>query len=127
MTPKEIVLNGYNFFAKGDMESLGKIFHQDALISVNGDHQLSGEYHGFGDWLNNFVMHLPIKFPNFAVDIVNVVAEGDRVHVTVRYTADNLDAVSVHMFTVKDGLQTEFQIFDDSQKISNALSSSEGT
>ena len=42
MTPKEIVLGGYESFAEGDMESLGKIFHKDALIKVNGNHELSG-------------------------------------------------------------------------------------
>ena len=38
-----------------------------------------------------------------------------------RYTADNLDAESVHMFVVEDGLETEFHIFDDSQKMAAAL------
>ena len=121
MTPKEIVLAGYQSFAEGDMEALGKIFHKDALIKVNGNHELSGEYHGFDDFLANFLAQIPIKFPNFNLDILNVTAEDDRVHVRVHYTADNLDAQSVHMFVVKDGLETEFDIFDDSQKMASAL------
>ena len=36
MTPKEIVLSGYQCFAEGDMEGLGKIFHANALIKCNG-------------------------------------------------------------------------------------------
>ena len=103
------------------MEALGRIFHKDALIKVNGNHELSGEYHGFDDFLANFLTQLPIKFPNFNLDILNVTAEDDRVHVRVHYTADNLDAQSVHMFVVKDGLETEFDIFDDSQKMASAL------
>ena len=47
MTPKEIVLGGYQSFAEGDMEGLSKIYHPNALIKVNGDHELSGDYHGF--------------------------------------------------------------------------------
>jgi len=121
MTPKEIVLGGYQSFAEGDMEALGKIFHKDALIKVNGNHELSGEYHGFDDFLANFLAQIPIKFPNFNLDILNVTTEDDRVHVRVHYTADNLDAQSVHMFVVKDGLETEFDIFDDSQKMASAL------
>ena len=121
VTPKEIVLGGYQSFAEGDMESLGKIYHQDALMTVNGDHELSGQYRGFDDFLNNFLAKIPIKFPNFNVNILNVTAEDDRVHVHLHYTADNLDAQSVHMFVVNDGLQTEFQIFDDSQKMATAL------
>ncbi len=42
MTPKELVLSGYKSFAEGDMVSFGKIYHKDALIKVNGNHELSG-------------------------------------------------------------------------------------
>ncbi len=121
MRPKEIVLGGYKSFAEGDMESLGKIYHEDAVIKVNGAHELSGEYNGFDDFLTNFLVQIPTKFPNFDLQILTVTAEDDRVHVHVRYAADNLDMQSVHMFVVKDGLQTEFHIFDDSQKIAMAL------
>tara|TARA_B100001013_G_scaffold322174_1_gene232504 strand:+ start:443 stop:814 length:372 start_codon:yes stop_codon:yes gene_type:complete len=121
MTPKELVLSGYKSFAEGDMESLGKIYHKDAVIKVNGVHELSGNYRGFNDFLTNFLAQIPTKFPNFDLQILNVTAEDDRVHVHVHYTADNLDMQSVHMFVVEDGLQTEFQIFDDSQKIAMAL------
>ena len=121
MTPKEIVLGGYQSFSEGDMESLGKIYHPNALIKVNGDHELSGDYHGFDDFLNNFLARIPIKFPNFDLDILNVTAEENRVIVHVKYNADNLDAESVHIFVVEDGLQKEFSIVDDSQKIAKAL------
>ena len=121
MRSKEIVLSGYKAFAQGDMESLGRIYHENALIKVNGDHELSGEYHGFDDFLANFLAQIPIRFPNFDLNILNVTAEEDRVHVNVHYTADNLDAQSVHMFVVKDGLETEFHVFDDSQKMAMAL------
>ena len=52
MTPKEIVMGGYQSFADGDMEGLGKIYDRDALIRVNGNHELSGEYRGFDDFLD---------------------------------------------------------------------------
>ena len=41
----------------------------------------------------------------------------------MKYNADNLDAESVHMFVVEDGLQREFSLVDDSQKVAKALSS----
>ena len=121
MTPKEIVLSGYQCFAEGDMEGLGKIYHPNALIKVNGDHELSGDYHGFDEFLNNFLARIPIKFPNFDLDILNVTAEDNRVHVHVKLSADNLESEAVHMFVVEDGLETEFRIVDDSQKIAKAL------
>jgi len=121
MTPKEIVLSGYKAFEDGDMDRLAKIFHQNAIIRVNGDHKLSGKYEGFENWRDNFLAHLPSSFPNFSLSINNVVAEGENVHVRVTLNADNLNAESIHMFVVRDGLQTEFTIFDDSQKIARAL------
>ncbi|MBM08937.1 MAG: hypothetical protein CMF69_05070 [Magnetovibrio sp.] len=123
MTPKEIVLGGYQSFSQGDLESLGKIFHANALIKVNGNHKRSGEYKGFDDWRDNFLSHLATDYPNFSLEILHVVAEGDRVHVFVKYSADNLDANGVHIFLVEDGLQTEFIIFDDTQKMAVALES----
>ena len=122
MTPKEIVLGGYKLFAEGDMESLSKINHKNAIYKVNGDHKLSGEYNGFDDFLNNFLAKIPTVFPNFNLDILNVTAEENRVIVHVKYNADNLDAESVHMFVVEEGLQKEFSLVDDSQKIAKALS-----
>ena len=122
MTPKELILDSYKLFAEGDMESLSKNNHENAVFKVNGDHELSGEYRGFDDFLNNFLARIPIKFPNFDLEILSVTAEDNRVNVHVKYTADNLDSESVHMFVVEDGLQTEFRLVDDSQKIAKALS-----
>ena len=121
MTPKEIVLGGYKLFAEGDMESLSKINHKNAVYKVNGDHKLSGEYHGFDDFLNKFLTKIPTVFPNFDLDILNVTAEDNRVIVHVKLSADNLESEAVHMFVVEDGLETEFRIVDDSQKIAKAL------
>ena len=120
MTPKEVVLRGYQLFAEGDVNGLEKINHENALFMVNGDHKRSGEYKGFVDFRDNFLAHLPNDFPNFNLEILHTVAEGNRVHVFVKYTADNLDAHGVHMFIVEDELQKEFTIFDDSQKVAVA-------
>mgnify|MGYP001373619482 FL=1 len=120
MTPKEVVLRGYQLFAEGDVNGLEKINHETALFMVNGDHKRSGEYKGFADFRDNFLAHLPNDFPNFNLEILHTVAEGNRVHVFVKYTADNLDAHGVHMFIVEDELQKEFTIFDDSQKVAVA-------
>jgi len=122
MTPKETVLSGYQAFSEGNMEGLSKVFHPSAVIKVNGDHKFSGVYNGFDEWRDNFLIHLPDNYPNFDLMILNIISESNRVHVHVKYTADNLDAESVHMFVVEDGLETEFIIFDDSQKIYTALS-----
>ena len=121
MENKDIVLSGYQAFSEGDLGSLSKIFHEEAVITVNGDHKRSGNYKGFADWRDKFLVHLPNDYPNFNLEIQHLVAEDDRVHVFVKYTADNLNANGVHMFLLEGGLQKEFIIFDDSQKMAAAL------
>ena len=121
MRNKDIVLSGYQAFSEGDLDTLSKIFHEEAIITVNGDHKRSGRYKGFADWRDNFLVHLPNDYPNFNLEIQHLVAEDDRVHVFVKYTADNLNANGVHMFLLEGGLQKEFVIFDDSQKMAAAL------
>ncbi len=121
MENKDIVLSGYQAFSEGDLDSLSKIFHEEAVITVNGDHKRSGNYKGFADWRDKFLVHLPNDYPNFNLEIQHLVAEDDRVHVFVKYTADNLSANGVHMFLLEGGLQKEFIIFDDSQKMAAAL------
>ena len=120
MENKNIVLSGYQAFSEGDLDSLSKIFHEEAVITVNGDHKRSGNYKGFADWRDKFLVHLPNDYPNFNLEIQHLVAEDDRVHVFVKYTADNLNANGVHMFLLEGGLQKEFIIFDDSQKMAAA-------
>ena len=121
MENKDIVLSGYQAFSEGDLDSLSKIFHEEAVITVNGDHKRSGNYKGFADWRDNFLVHLPNDYPNFNLEIQHLVAEDDRVHVFVKYTADNLNASGVHMFLLEGGLEKEFIIFDDTQKMAAAL------
>ena len=121
MQNKDVVLSGYQAFSEGDLDALSRIFHKKAVIKVNGDHKRSGEYKGFADWRDNFLVHLPNDYPNFNLEIQHLVAEDDRVHVFVKYTADNLNANGVHMFLLEGGLEKEFLIFDDSQKMAAAL------
>ena len=104
MENKDIVLSGYQAFSEGDLDSLSKIFHEEALITVNGDHKRSGNYKGFADWRDNFLVHLPNDYPNFNLEIQHLVAEDDRVHVFVKYTADNLNASGVHMFLLEGNI-----------------------
>ena len=79
MTPKELVLGGYASFAEGEMEGLAKIYHEDASIKVNGNHEIHDIVLKVHDFLENFISKLPVIFANFRLEILNVSAEGDRV------------------------------------------------
>ena len=39
----------------------------------------------------------------------------------VNITAENLNSKSIHHFVIKDSLEVEFNLYDDSQKMSQAM------
>ena len=121
MTAEEIVLGGYKNFAEGDMESLSKIYHPECKITINGNHSLSGTYIGFQSFLENVLAKLDKAWPGFNLDIEKVVSNETDVCVFVNITAENLNSKSIHHFVIKDGLEVEFNLYDDSQKMSQAM------
>ena len=121
MTAEEIVLGGYKNFAEGDMESLAKLYHSECKININGNHSLSGTYIGFQSFLENVIAKLDKIWPGFNLDIEKVVSNETDVCVFVNITADNLNSKSIHHFVIKDGLEVEFNFYDDSQKMAEAM------
>ena len=41
----------------------------------------------------------------------------------LKVTANNLESYSIHHFVVEDGLETQFNIYDDSQRMAEAMMS----
>ncbi len=122
MSAYDLVFQGYNLFWEGNIDELGILWHEDAKLHVSGVHAWSGTYNGYNDWVSRMLSQVPEKLPGFNLNILNATSEADKVFIYLHATAKNLDMHAVHMFTVKDGLQTEMRIFDDTQKISTALS-----
>ena len=98
MSPKDLVLHGYKLFSEGKIEELGKQWHQDAKIHVNGDHAWSGTYNGYNDWVSRMLSQIPEKLPGFNLNILNASSEADKVYIYVHATAKNLDMHAIHMF-----------------------------
>ena len=123
MTAEEIVLSGYKNFAEGDMVSLSKIYHPECKITINGSHSLSESYIGFQSVLENVLSKLDQVWLGFTLDIEKIVSNETDVCVFVKVTAENLNSKSIHHFVIKDGLEVEFNLYDDSQKMSEAMKS----
>ena len=121
MNAEEIVLGGYDLFPKGNMEILSEIYHPYCKIKVNGTHVLSGEYHGFSSFASNFLAKLNTVWPGFSLEIEKVVSNKTDVCVFVKITADNLSTHSIHHFVVENGLEVEFNIYDDSQVMAASM------
>ena len=121
MTAEEIVLGGYAAYASGDMESLASIYHPECKITCNGNHAFSGTYIGFKEFADGILSRLNDAWPNFNLDIEKVVSNETDVCVFLNVTADGLSSKSIHHFVVKDGVEVEFNFYDDSQLMAAAI------
>ena len=121
MTAEEIVLGGYASYVQGDMEALGSIYHPECKITLNGNHALSGVYIGFDAFHEGILSKLNTAWPDFNLEIQKVVSNETDVVVFLKLTATNLESRSIHHFVVKDELQVEFNIHDDSQLAAAAI------
>ena len=120
MTAKELVLGGYQNFADGDLSSLAKIYHPQCKITVNGNHKLSGTYIGFQEFTEKFLSKLDETWPGFDLEIQKVVSDETDVCVFIKITEEGLSTESIHHFVVQHGLEVEFNIYDDSQRMAEA-------
>ena len=68
-----------------------------------------------------FLWKLDKVWPGFNLDIEKVVSNETDVCVFVNITVENLNSKSKHHFVIKDGLEVEFNLYDDSQKMSQAM------
>ena len=121
MSALEQVLKGYGCFKEGDIEGLAALCHEDMTFKMNGTHSLSGEYHGFGNWLNNFLAKIPTVIPGFHLEMEHCFESGNDVFCHLRATGEGLDGYFGHYFVVEDGKIRSFHAFDDSQQWAKAL------
>ena len=103
------------------MDSLSKIYLPECKITIKGMHSLSGTYIGFQSFLENVLAKLDTVWPGFNLDIEKVVSNETDVYVFVNITAENLNSKSIHHFVIKDNLEVEFNLYDNSQKMSQAM------
>ncbi len=98
MSALEQVLKGYGCFKEGDIEGLAALCHEDMVFRINGTHSLSGEYHGFSNWLNDFLAKIPTVIPGFHLEMEHCFESGNDVFCHLRATGEGLDAYFGHYF-----------------------------
>lgn len=121
MSALEQVLKGYKCFKDGDIEGLGALCHEDMVFKMNGTHSLSGEYHGFQNWMQNLLAKIPTVIPDFHLEMEHCFESGNDVFCHLRATGEGMDAYFGHYFVVEDGKLRSFHAFDDSQQWAKAL------
>lgn len=123
----EMVKQGYQLFAKGDIEGVSALFHPEiewnasqGLPYIEGD----GVFIGPSVIAQNVFAKVPQNIDNFHIDIQELFGSGDKVVMVGKYqgvykaTGKEFNANATHVWTVKDGKATHyFQAVDTAEMI----------
>jgi uncharacterized protein (TIGR02246 family) len=104
---EQLVRDGYDAFTSGDMETLGALFADDAVHSVPGNNQITGDYKGRDAILDFYGKLFELTDGNLSVDLQSVKVDGDKVAAVHNAKAQrggkSFDGESTLNFTIKDG------------------------
>ncbi len=105
---ENLVRQGYNAFAEGDMETLRSLFAPDAVHVATGDSPVSGEYRGVDAILGYYGTLFELSDGTFAAELQNVRSEGDDTVVATHRDkgqrgGKTLDQAEELTFTISNG------------------------
>ena len=107
----ELLREGYQAFARGDMPALAALFSPDAVWHVQRLGQLSGDHVGFPAILGFFGRSMELTQGTFRVETIEVLSNDDGAAAVVRSRGQRagiaLDDRQIHHFRVRDGRVTE--------------------
>jgi hypothetical protein len=114
-----LVRNGYEAFAKGDMQTVNELFADDIVWHVPGKSQLAGDYKGKDQVFDWFAKLINLSGGTFQQEIHDVVANDDHAIVLATLSAERegarLQDRNVHVLHVRDGKVTEFWGYAEDQ------------
>lgn len=108
----ELVRNGYEAFAKGDVAAAISAFADDIVWHVPGRSAVAGDYHGPDGVMGFFGKLMEVTGGTFALELHDIMGTDDHVVALLKSTAErdgrSLSADVVHVWHVRDGKATEF-------------------
>ena len=106
----ELIQRGFQAFAKGDMDTVGALFHDDIRWHAPGTSALSGDYRGKAEVFGFFAKLQELTEGTFRQEIHAVLADDDHVVVLAEGTQDKprpFTGQSVFVWHVRDGKVVE--------------------
>ena len=125
----ELVKQGYQYFAEGNVEAVLELFHPEMEWNeCKGFPYISGDglFIGPNAVVQNVFAKIPENMDDFQVDIQELFGSGDRVVMVGHYkgvwkeTGKEFKANATHVWTVKDEKATHFFQAVDTAEIVNA-------
>ena len=96
------------------------LFREDCTVTINGMHKFSRIYNGINEFMGVLAM-IPSHYDNFSVTVANMISEGDQVATQLDASDDGMEAKFGHFQKIEGSKIKEFWIYDDSQKMANAM------
>jgi len=124
-TPTQLLRNGYDAFARGDIEAVLRLFDPDITWTTPATMPLGGTYRGPAE-VAEFFAKLPELFAELTVQPDQYVEAGDTVTVLGRLVGRTQAGVAfeepiVHVWTVRNGRSVAFQEFTDTARMNSIL------
>ena len=117
---KQMVIEGYQLFQRGDIPHLLQKYHDDAVwIEPEAENvPFAGKHDGIAE-IARFFEQLDAATQAIRFEPKEFIADGDKVVVTgdatwrVKATGRSFDSPWVHVFTIRDGKIAGFQSYHD--------------
>jgi ketosteroid isomerase-like protein len=106
----EIVKQGYQAFANGDIETVMRLYDDQVEWVQPGDSAISGTYHGKAE-IGELLRRLGEK--TAVIRALRFFAEGDTVVVLSEATVGGETSQDVEVFTLRDGKTVRAQTYGD--------------
>ncbi len=104
---EQLIRDGYEAFSAGDMETLGSLFKADAVHSVPGNNQITGDYKGVDDVLAFYGKLFELTDGSMSVELKSVKVDGDKVAAVHNAKAERagkkFDGETTLNFTIEAG------------------------
>jgi len=115
-----LIRNGYDAFARGDVQGALAAFAQDILWHIPGRGPLSRDYRGPAEVLGFFSHFMELSGGTFRIQVDDVLAKGERVVVLCTESAQrggrSWSSPQVHVWTVRNGRATVFWQYQGDQQ-----------
>jgi uncharacterized protein len=114
-----LVRNGYEAFAKGDMQTVNELFSDDIVWHVPGRGQLAGDYKGKDQVFDFFTKLINESGGTFQQEVHDVIANDEHTIVMVTWSAERggnrFQDRNVHVLHVLGEKVTEFWGYAEDQ------------
>jgi uncharacterized protein len=116
---RDLIRNGYEAFAKGDMATIAQTFSPDIRWHIGGRNPISGTYNGQDEVFAFFGKIMELSGGTFGLAIHDVLASDDHVVALAKATATRngatLETDEVNVWHIADGRAVEFWSMSYSQ------------